>query len=183
MISKTQDHTNTPIVYIISGLRQSGKTTFLLALSELLSKRGLITGGFAAPGHFENGQRLSFHLLDLMSGQVMPLCSRRFMEGEQIGPFRFSADGQRFGKSLLQPENLANADFTAIDEIGPLELKGGGWANSLNTLLESSSSKQIWVVRNSLVQAVITQFALKKVFVLDINEITVEEAANLLCDH
>jgi len=181
MTSREYDRKNSPLVFILTGLPQSGKTTFLAGVAARLKERNFITGGFIAPGKFENGQRVLFDIRDLKSGESKHLCSRHFSGGEQIGPFTFWTPGQLFGKMLLKPENLTNVDFVAIDEIGPLELKGGGWADNLRALLQSFRSNQIWVVRKSLVEEVIKKFELTKVKILDTDEVTIDQAVKILC--
>jgi nucleoside-triphosphatase len=170
------DSTEIPVVYIISGFPQSGKTTFAIQLIEKLKASGFIIAGFVAPGSLKDGRRTSFTIVDLKSGQSRPLCSIRFTDGEKIGPFTFSRDGQNFGLKLIVTKNLTETDFVVIDEIGPLELRGGGWAGGIAKVLKNRSINHIWVVRQSLLEKVLIHFEIEKAVVFSIGKLTPEEA-------
>ncbi|MCF8365794.1 MAG: hypothetical protein K9H16_08435 [Bacteroidales bacterium] len=157
-----------PKVIILAGERHEGKTTFASELARCLSGQAKRVGGFIAPGKFENYRRSSFNVLDLETGISKPLCSIHFTKGEKTGPFRFDAEGLKFGHILLDPEHLKNKDFVVIDEIGPLELKGEGWTPSIDKLMTVSEFTFIWVVRKSLVHKIISRWNLVDVEVIDI---------------
>lgn len=159
-----------PRVIVIAGEKHEGKTTFARDLATILKSEGHSLGGFLAPGTFERGQRKDFEIQALETGISKPLCSIAHSEGEQIGSFGFYASGQEFGKQLLAPENTAGLDFIFIDEIGPLEMKGRGWTPSIDLLMESSDTTMIWIVRKSLVEAVIQKWKLHNVAVFDIRD-------------
>lgn len=167
-------------VFIIAGDPQQGKTGFVIKLIERLKKSGFIMGGFVAPGEFRNHRRHSFKLTDLKTGRSEPLCERVHVEVSHGVPFTFYPDGQQFGKQLLDPENLKDCNIVVIDEIGPLELQGKGWAGSVADLLQNTSVKQIWVVRRSAVQQVIGKFGVTQAVVLDIETTSLEDAIRLI---
>jgi nucleoside-triphosphatase len=167
-------------IFIITGDPQQGKTTFVMTLIEKLHQVGFTTGGFVAPGEFCDNRRCSFKLTDVKTGETKPLCKRDHDGSESNIPFTFFEEGQQFGRHLLRQENLKDCDFVFIDEIGPLELQGKGWAGSVMSLLECGFSKQIWVVRRSLVQQVIQKFGLVRAVVLDIESNTLEQAVELI---
>lgn len=157
-----------PKVFIISGEKHKGKTTFVKALIEIFNQKKIMTGGFIAPGKFENNQRSEFSIFDVKSGKNMLLSSIHFGEGESSGPFRFNREAQEFGKEILKPENLHGCQFVVIDEIGPLELKGKGWASSIDILMGIPEITHIWVVRKKLVNEVIKKWQILDVNVFDI---------------
>jgi len=158
-----------PKVFIISGEKHQGKTTFVKNLVENLQLKNIQIGGFISPGKFEKNQRSDFSILDLKTGISKPLSSIHFSEGESIGPFRFNRDGQNFGKEMLKPENLRDCRFVVIDEIGPLELKDHGWATSIDLLMGHPEIAHIWVVRKSLVNEVIKKWQIFDVQIFDIS--------------
>ena len=155
-------------VFIISGEKHRGKTTFVNNLAEILNQKSFVTGGFISPGKFEKNQRSEFSIFDLKTGNSMVLSGIHFTEGESIGPFRFCQEGQNFGKEILKPENLVGCRFVVIDEIGPLELKGQGWAASVDLLKGHPEITHIWVVRKNLVKDVIKKWQILDVHVFDI---------------
>ncbi|MBE0637736.1 MAG: DUF2478 domain-containing protein [Bacteroidales bacterium] len=173
-----------PYVFIISGGQHQGKTTYVTDLVKLLSENGYKTGGFVAPGIFENNHRVSFQIMDLKTGITMPLCSLNESSGERVGPFSFSEEGLNFGKQLLSAENLLECDFVVIDEVGPFELKGKGWSSSIEKLMQSGGHfKMIWVVRKPVIEKVLKKFRVKDFNLIDISTVSVADALEILTGH
>jgi len=169
-----------PRVFIITGEKHAGKTTFLAGLVSSLKKEGIKTGGFIAPGKFENNRRSEFNIQNLKTGEQRLLCSIHLQNGEEAGPFRFNHEGQQFGKDALLPENLLDCSFVVIDEIGPLEIKGLGWAASIDKLMDHAEFQNIWVVRKSLVEEVIKKWKLHDVNVFDIRDYDTKKALKII---
>lgn len=159
-----------PSVVIITGEKHSGKTTFALELAQRLKDKDRKVGGFCALGTFEENRRVSFDILDLYSGKRKTLCSIHRENGEKIGPFRFDPAGQEFGFQLLSSEHIHDMDFVFVDEVGPLEMKGLGWAPAIDQLMEQSGKKLVLVVRTGLVDDVIRKWNLINVVVLKSGE-------------
>ncbi len=167
-------------VFIITGEPRQGKTSFVLKLAEKLNQLGYTTGGFVAPGEFRDNRRFLFNITDLKTGQTKPLCKRGADGSETTGPFTFFDEGQQFGKHLLEPENLRDCNFIVIDEIGPLELQGKGWADSVFRLLDKEVAHQIWVVRKSVVEDVIKKFNVDFATIFDITTINLTDAVRII---
>jgi nucleoside-triphosphatase THEP1 len=139
-------------VFVISGDTGSGKTTQLIELIKLLKENNKTVSGIIAHGLLESGQRTGFDIEDLSSGKIMPLCRAEKMVDhvEQTGKFSFSKSGIEFGKKALS----VKSDLLVIDEIGPLELAGGGWSEHLF----SSDSALLIVVRTELLIEIKSKF-------------------------
>ncbi len=166
-----------PSVLLIVGEKHQGKTTFALALAQELKSTGKPTAGFCAPGEFENNRRSAFSILDLQSETQRPLCSIHRSTGDSVGPFRFDPEGQNFGQQLLDPGNLPEAAYVFIDEVGPLEMSGGGWAPAIDRLMDQPGLRLIMVVRSGLVQQVTEKWNLSNVMIFDIDKISAKEVA------
>ncbi len=90
-------------VFILTGETGSGKTTFLMKLIEELRGKALSLAGFVALSVPGDGPSGSYNILDLVSGKILSLASRKFTEGwEQIGNFYFNPEGYRWGKRYLK---------------------------------------------------------------------------------
>jgi nucleoside-triphosphatase THEP1 len=139
-------------VFIISGKVGSGKTTHLIEILQLLKDSGSKISGVIAHGLLDDDLRIGFDIEDINSGEKVPLCRREKMidHVEQTGQFSFSKAGIEFGKNALKKD----CDLLVIDEIGPLELSGGGWADQMHT----SSMPLLLVVREELVPNVESLF-------------------------
>jgi molybdopterin-guanine dinucleotide biosynthesis protein A/nucleoside-triphosphatase THEP1 len=140
-------------VIVLSGAVQSGKTTALLKHFSIMNS----VGGFICPD--VNGKRMMFFTSEK---RVVPFQIAQQENAVSIGKFAFDQDV--FNKScdiLVHPLMLDN-DWIIIDEIGPLELKGGGYYQSLVKLLEIAKQKKdltiLLVVREHLVDDVISKF-------------------------
>ena len=169
-----------PEVIIITGERHEGKTTFTKKLVDELTAMGKAVGGFLAPGTFENNRRAAFKLLSIETGEEKPLCSIHFSEGEQAGPFCFHPDGQRFGKALLEPSHITGLEFVIVDEVGPLELKGQGWAEAIDQMMTVPNTTLVLIVRRSLEEAVRERWSAHNAIVYDIGDRNPQDVARLL---
>jgi len=171
-------------VFIITGQTGSGKTTFLLNLIDQLRGKALSIAGFAALSVPEDGPSSSFNILDLVSGNILPLASRRFIEGwEPIGNFYFNPEGMLMGNNILEDPLINNNDLIVVDEIGPFELEGKIWAESLTRLLAMRSCPVLLVVREQLVSRVIQQWKLKDAMIFKFGQLNPDQAAIKILSH
>ena len=165
-------------VFIITGKTGSGKTTFLLELIEKLKGKALSIAGFAALSVPQDGPSGSYNILDLESGKILPLASGRFTKGwEQLGRFYFNPDGIGMGKNILEDPLINNNDLIVVDEIGPFELEGKIWADSLTRLLARRSCPVLMVVRATLVAQVIQEWSLQDATIIEIGKSGPDEVA------
>ena len=69
-----------------------------------------------------------------------------------------------------------------VDEIGPLEVEGKGWAPYLQNLLKSKKGCLIWVVRPKLVNWAIDFFTLQAPLVVFAEDPTAIEKLQQFCE-
>ena len=168
-------------IYIVTGETGSGKTTFVLRLIELLRDQSLSIAGFTALSVPHDGPSGSFNMLDLGSGKIIPLASRRFYEGwEQVGNFFFNPEGIGMGNRILEDALRTEHDILIVDEIGPFELEGKIWAESLTPILERRACPVLLVVRESLVTAVVQKWNLQDAVLINIRQLNPDQAADLV---
>ncbi|HOI43471.1 MAG TPA: nucleoside-triphosphatase, partial [Elusimicrobiales bacterium] len=137
-------------VFFVSGPRGSGKSTLIAGIAALMRERGLKPAGILAAGLREDGVRSGFDLVDLSTGARTPLCRRGAPSAVKAGEFGFFPEGLAAGGKALSAESLRGADAVFVDEIGPLELEGGGWAPALELLLSKSRVPLVITVRDEL---------------------------------
>jgi nucleoside-triphosphatase THEP1 len=159
-------------VFIITGKKGAGKTTLAERTTKTLLQHGLAVKGFLAPEWLENGQRAGYRIQDVVSGENMLLCRRREKTAaSQPGPFYFYPEALEFGERLLAG-NEAGYDrnsgterhsppgrqmITVVDELGPFELQGLGWAAAMDSL-HRNSGPLLLVVRESLVEPILQRW-------------------------
>ncbi|HKR05391.1 MAG TPA: nucleoside-triphosphatase [Bacteroidia bacterium] len=148
-------------IFILKGAIGSGKTTSLLKYCE----KNRNAGGILSP--IINGQR---HFLNVENKET------KLMEAEEneieilnIGRYKFSAKAFEWANQILMDSVNKNYETIIIDEIGPLELQGKGFAETLKFLLRQHEIKPglLLVVRENLANDVLNYFGIKKEVVYD----------------
>jgi nucleoside-triphosphatase THEP1 len=168
-------------IYAITGQIHEGKTNFTEQLIIRLKKNNIKTKGFLAKGRFENNQRSEFFIQDIESGHSEKLCSLKGSVGNlKTERFVFHNLGLEFGTKLLNSDIISPDEIVVIDEIGPYELKGKGWSEPIEKLINKSNFKMIWVVRKSLIYDIFRRFGIMDGYIFDISKDTVEEAAQII---
>ena len=83
-----------------------------------------------------------------------------------IGKYIFSLAGFDRAKNIIRNATKRKNGWLIIDEVGPLELKGEGFEEEIKELLNSKddSLKVIIVVRESLLEQVVTYFEIAETF-------------------
>jgi nucleoside-triphosphatase THEP1 len=149
------------MILLLTGESGSGKTTLMKELATILGKNNLTPGGFTAPGSWQNGVRSGFMLYDLFHKREYQLAETGRTGLEMQGPFVFNDKTLELGNQLLfQQVTDPRIDLIFIDEVGPFELRGKGWAPSL-ALLARAEKPQIWAVRPQLVDQVSERWEFK----------------------
>lgn len=162
---------------IVTGKRGSGKTGLVTQVAARLRAAGLRVGGIVAPGTYRDGRRYAFDVVALASGERRPLSARDPQPG-WIEEKCFWADpaGLALGRAALVPDG---ADVIVVDEVGPWELAGSGWAERLDELV-SGTVPLLLVVRSACLFDVVSRWDLAPVAVLEVTETTPDAVAALL---
>ena len=164
-------------VVIITGERGAGKTALAAAVVECLRAAGSSVGGVLAPGTYRDGRRYSFDVVALPSGERRPLSSRDPLPGwieEQC--FWVDPAGYALGNAALAG---ADADVVVVDEVGPWELAGSGWAARLDALV-AGDVPLLLVVRSHCLFDVVSRWDLDPAAVVNVGGARAEEVAEVL---
>ncbi|MEI7482389.1 MAG: nucleoside-triphosphatase [Elusimicrobiota bacterium] len=164
-----------PPVFIITGAHGSGKSELVMKLAELLRAGCKKPGGICAVGLWENGLRSGFDVVDLFSGARVKLCRREAGGSIRAGEFRFSEEGVASGLAALSGGAISQADVVFVDEVGFLELDGGGWAAPLREL-SCGRKPRVLVVRDYLVERVVAYFSLDRPVIWEVGNMTATAA-------
>ena len=120
---------------LLVGDRHSGKTSTCQRLAELLHARGLPPAGVVAPAVHRAGRCVGYNVVDLATGRTTLLATTDGLGVEQVGQFGFLAEGLALGRAVLETAAETPHGLVIVDEVGPLELTGGGWAKQLDRLI------------------------------------------------
>lgn len=144
---------------IITGEKSSGKTRFLTETATILKKNGIAVGGVYTKKVRENNEITSYRIVDAATDEEFPFLQKSTLETElRIGAFSIDSQGLAIGQKAI--EKSFNSDVVIIDEIGKLEMNGGGWHDALNLL---PLEKQLYIllsVRKEFVDEVIEKWNL-----------------------
>ncbi|MEE9430439.1 MAG: nucleoside-triphosphatase [Melioribacteraceae bacterium] len=144
-------------IYIVSGSVQSGKTTRLF---EFVKYQKSIDG-ILAP--IVDGKRKLFHI----SSSEMKKLEVAISDSSTIsvGKYHFLKDSFDWAKEKLLESYKKKPEWLVIDEIGKLELKNKGLHPAINKILKTelqNETKIILVIRESLLEEVLTKYKIKK---------------------
>ena len=161
--------------FILTGSQGEGKTTFAIKLVELLHKVYKI-GGILSHGTWQYNKRVSFDIEDIMTGTRELLCDTNpSVDGIPFRHFFFKPSGFIFGKCAINNALAAQADIMIIDEVGPLEMEGKGWAESIEKILNSGCPVAIFIVRRALVEEIADKWSIQKADIVDIDNVNPAE--------
>ena len=146
---------------IVSGARGEGKTTFVRRFAANATECGRSVGGVVSPAVFEGGERVGYDLINLRDGARQTL-ARIARPGEEptVGAFRFAPAAVASGVLAISSAVRDGLDLIAIDEVGPWEFRGEGWAPAFEEALRNARAGQtlIVVVRPSLIDELPERF-------------------------
>jgi nucleoside-triphosphatase THEP1 len=99
-------------------------------------------------------------------------------EWQVAGPFRFMPEGILFGRNALSSARMRNDNLIVVDEVGPMELEGGGWAPELDRLTGDGKNVMMWAVREHLVTDVCARWNLREIRIVNAQSGNPEEIAS-----
>jgi len=149
-------------IILVTGKVNSGKTTLMEKMVEQESLRGKFPAGIIAHGVFKESEKIGFNITDLSIGKSIPLArvGNDSTYGFSVGRFVFLNESLNFAKNALLNFRLNGVVF--LDEVGPLELKGKGYAECLDKLLGSDINRLYISVREECLARVRQMFLLPR---------------------
>jgi len=143
-----------PPLFIVTGPREVGKTSFIKYLLNLAKTNAIDTAGVLSPAVFVEDQKTGIDLQDPRSGVCQRLANLRHSENEGIFTERwmFSKEVMDWGNELLA--RATPCDLLIVDELGPIELeRGEGWQNGIAALNSGDYQAEVVVIRPELLDA------------------------------
>ena len=158
-------------MFIVTGGRGEGKTTFTKKLIDLLKENKINVTGILAERIMEGGETTGYDIVNIETGDRECFLSLDEKAGnEWIGKYTACPKGISYGKSVLHSQVNGRNKTVVIDEIGRLELRGGGWSENLDDLVNKSGNHLLLVVRDEFIEQVKERWKLSDAVVFNINE-------------
>lgn len=144
---------------LVVGERDSGKTTTLTRMLTIHHAQNHTVGGFLA---LANPGKTWYRLNSLATGESrMAFSAESNLGSVRLG--RFSVDESAFVWANAQiHSDLGRCNVVFFDEIGRLELQGGGFSPSFRAALATESVSVIAAVRTNFLDQMIHTFCLEE---------------------
>jgi len=138
------------VITILTGPVGSGKTSFLERNLPSLRGRHPNLDGYLSLRVLAGGETAGYDLRDLRSaGRISLLRKRGEADGFRVGPYVLLPRGLAAAEAIIRRGDPA--DLLIVDEVGPLELAGGGvWPALIGEILDRDRPALV-VVRETLV--------------------------------
>lgn len=150
------------MIYIVSGEIDQGKTRKMEALYRRIGRGG----GFVSRKIFDGTAFRGYEIVNLTTGRRLPLALKREMvpdnwdEAGRYGPFSFSLKAIAMAEKIVDDIIADGIEPVFIDEVGPLELQGQGFAPLLKKVLDTD--KEIYLtVRQTCLIPIVRHFGIK----------------------
>jgi len=139
------------MIIILSGPVHGGKTTLIQKSLSRWAASGLNFGGFLTIAVPDASGVVEYDFLDLKDGRRLPFL-RRTAEGggERTGSFFVVSRTLDIARSLILAADPA--ELLIVDEIGPLEIAGGGFWPALREVLSRPGMKTLLVAREEILE-------------------------------
>ena len=169
-----------PKLYIISGERKAGKTTFCRKVIDAARAAGWQVGGVLSPAVFCQGEKTAIDLLDLKTGLQEQMARARRPDEDTSFSLNWVFDKSQLKRGDEILKKAAPCDLLVIDELGPLELlHNQGWQAGIKVLHQGHYRLALLVIRPELLkqalerwpQAAVIQITEDQNNILDLQEI------------
>jgi len=139
------------MVLVLSGPVHAGKTTFLERALPLWAARGLACAGFVSPAVTDEAGETGYDLVEIATGRRQPYLRRHGAPGaERIGPYVFVPETLERARTIIR--EAGPSGLLVVDEVGPLELRGGGLWPALRDALDAPGRTLLCVVRADILE-------------------------------
>jgi len=137
------------MVLVLSGPVHGGKTTFLERSLPVWTGRGLVCRGFFSPAVTDVNGAKGYDLVEIETGRRQSYLRRDGEPGaERIGPYVFVPAALDRARSIIRDAGAPGV--LVVDEVGPLELRGGGVWPALRDALRRTDGTILLVAREEI---------------------------------
>ena len=148
---RKRHHCGTSVILLITGPGGVGKTTLCLRTVALAKEARYSCAGLLTLRE-DDDRRV---VVDVRTGDRRALTAVG-PGGVPVGRYLFDPHTLAWGAEILA--HSTPCDLLVVDELGPLEMEGGGWAVGIDVLRTGRFCLSLVVVRPELVTRVLEQF-------------------------
>ncbi len=138
-------------IWLISGERQVGKTTWCISVASHAKAAGLCVCGLISPAVFSGEEKTGFDLVDVQSSErrCFGVLDSPNPGWDKIGIWSFDPGVITWGNERLKLSQ--GCDLLILDEVGPLEFhQGKGFQEGMRLVDEHLTKSAFVVVRPEL---------------------------------
>jgi nucleoside-triphosphatase len=125
------------ILYALTGLPGSGKTTAILKIADRLMGLGVRVGGMYTQEIRERGRRIGFAIKRVGGGEGI-LAHIDLRSGPRLGRYVVNLNDLEGVGVVAILEAMEKADVVVVDEVGPMELYSEKFGQAVEKLLTSN---------------------------------------------
>ncbi len=157
------------MILVLSGPVHGGKTTFLERAAARWTARGLACGGFLSVAATDANGAKGYDLLELKTGRRHPYLRRDGgPDAERTGPFFFVPETLGLARTIIR--EAGPGELLIIDEVGPLELRGGGLWPALRETMSRPGRKILLVAREEVLDDLVAALAPGVPLIFDVRD-------------
>ncbi len=172
-----------PRVYLVTGPVGAGKTNYIKNLINFFNGKNIKTAGIFTDKIMKGSRITGYDVVDISTGMRKAFLRKEEKCGsERIGRFYICMEGLEMGKALLSSHVDGDPKVMVVDEVGLLEINGGGWADQVDGLLTGSCSI-IMSVRDSYVDMIKEKWCLPGAMVFNVGKIDYKSAGEVIKEH
>lgn len=169
----------------VTGNRGVGKSTVCEKAVRILRAEGRRCGGILTRKMRDSLGRLQgIEVLDVSRdpAEARPLARTddRNVDGPRMGPYRFLEAGLEFGRDAIR-RGLSEAEVLFGDELGYLELQGGGFHLLFDALVAETGPHMAVVIRSDLLDETLGRLGRMRIRVLEVTTSNRDQVAPVLC--
>lgn len=157
------------MIFVLTGPVRGGKTTFLERSLARWAACGIAPVGFLSVAVTGASGTTGYDLLELKTGCRQPYLRREGEpDAERIGPFFFVPSTLERARSIIREADPR--ELLIVDEVGPLELRGGGLWPVLREALSRPGMKCLLVAREEILEDVVAALGPSGPLVFDVRD-------------